>query len=165
MSDPSYVIVLTPLSDEDGGGYMAHVPDLPGCLADGEDPAAAVKDVLSAIGEWSDEVQEAGMVMPAPGTFVAAHRDEQEKLLKLIKAQKAAIRKHENLCQSQSKIIDELRAELVSSREVISELTEQLEAGDGVELAKLNPFEAWSHEPIAVVSQLVQAKRFSRIPG
>jgi len=30
-----YSIVIAPLSAEDGGGYLATVPDLPGCMSDG----------------------------------------------------------------------------------------------------------------------------------
>ncbi len=31
-----YTVVIKALSDEDGGGYVATVPDLPGCMSDGE---------------------------------------------------------------------------------------------------------------------------------
>lgn len=35
-ADRPYRIVVQPLPAEDGGGYLAYVPDLPGCMADGE---------------------------------------------------------------------------------------------------------------------------------
>jgi antitoxin HicB len=33
-----YAITLRPLSVTDGGGWLAEVPDLPGCMSDGKDP-------------------------------------------------------------------------------------------------------------------------------
>ncbi|WP_306557882.1 type II toxin-antitoxin system HicB family antitoxin [Bradyrhizobium sp. DASA03005] len=30
-----YKIIIEPLSEEDGGGIVATVPDLPGCMSDG----------------------------------------------------------------------------------------------------------------------------------
>jgi hypothetical protein len=37
MDDLGYTIVIGRLSVEDGGGYLAYVPDLPGCMSDGRD--------------------------------------------------------------------------------------------------------------------------------
>ena len=36
MSRLEYPIVVEPLPIEDGGGFVATVPDLPGCMSDGE---------------------------------------------------------------------------------------------------------------------------------
>ena len=33
-----YPVVIEPLAPEDGGGFVATVPDLPGCMSDGETP-------------------------------------------------------------------------------------------------------------------------------
>ncbi|MGH1356548.1 MAG: type II toxin-antitoxin system HicB family antitoxin [Thalassovita sp.] len=38
MNPTDYPIVLVPLCEEDGGGFAAYVPDLPGCMSDGETP-------------------------------------------------------------------------------------------------------------------------------
>ena len=35
-------IMVEPLSEADGGGWLASVPALPGCLGDGETPDAAL---------------------------------------------------------------------------------------------------------------------------
>jgi predicted RNase H-like HicB family nuclease len=48
-------MVVRPLADEDGGGFMAYVPDPPGCMGDGATRDAAPADVQSAIMEWMDE--------------------------------------------------------------------------------------------------------------
>ena len=42
MSMLTYAVVIEPLSAEEGGGYLAPVPDLPGCMSDGETPQKAL---------------------------------------------------------------------------------------------------------------------------
>ena len=39
---------------EDGNGYIAVVPDLPGCNAFGETPEEAVHEIQDAIEAWID---------------------------------------------------------------------------------------------------------------
>ena len=36
MNGHGYAIIVEPLSAEDGGGFVATVPDLPGCMSDGD---------------------------------------------------------------------------------------------------------------------------------
>ena len=43
MNQPSHLFQVRPLSDEDGGGYLATFPDLPGCMADAETIEEAVR--------------------------------------------------------------------------------------------------------------------------
>lgn len=52
-------------SDEDEG-YIALAPDLPGCSAWGEDAAAAVTEIRSAIEAWIEAAKSAGNSVPAP---------------------------------------------------------------------------------------------------
>lgn len=61
-----YAIVVSPLPDGDGGGYLAEVPDLPGCASDGETPAAAIADAERAIAEWIDEAKRLNRPIPEP---------------------------------------------------------------------------------------------------
>ena len=44
--------LIEPLSEEDGGGFFATVPDLPGCMSDGETPEEALVNVQDAILAW-----------------------------------------------------------------------------------------------------------------
>lgn len=44
-----YRIVIEPLSEAEGGGYMAVVPDLPGCMSDGDTPEEALVNGQDAI--------------------------------------------------------------------------------------------------------------------
>ena len=38
MRFEDYAIIVSQLPEEDGGGYLASFPDLPGCVSDGETP-------------------------------------------------------------------------------------------------------------------------------
>ena len=44
-----YAIMVEPLSAADGGGWLATVPALPGCMGDGETREGALVDVQDAI--------------------------------------------------------------------------------------------------------------------
>ena len=61
-----YPVVLQPLSQDDGGGWLAVVPDLPGCMTDGESPSEALDRVQDAIEAWRDAASEMGRKVPAP---------------------------------------------------------------------------------------------------
>lgn len=61
-----YAIVVEALSDEDGGGWLASVPALPGCIGDGETRAEAMEDALAAIEEWKDAAHALGREIPGP---------------------------------------------------------------------------------------------------
>ena len=47
-----YRIALRPLSAAEGSGWLAEVPELPGCMSDGETPQEAVENVMDAIACW-----------------------------------------------------------------------------------------------------------------
>ena len=61
-----YPVLVSPLSDDDGGGFLATVPDLPGCMSDGETPAEAIENVQDAIEEWLDLARKLGREIPTP---------------------------------------------------------------------------------------------------
>ena len=64
-----YAIMVEPLSKEDGGGWLASIPALPGCMGDGETEAAALADALSAIEEWKDAARQTGRDIPCPAAL------------------------------------------------------------------------------------------------
>lgn len=66
MPNLDYPLIVVPLSQADGGGYLASVPDLPGCMSDGETPEEAVRHVREAIRDWIDAASELGQDIPAP---------------------------------------------------------------------------------------------------
>jgi len=53
-----YAVRIERLADSDGGGYLATVPDLPGCMSDGETPEEALKNVQEAIASWIEAARE-----------------------------------------------------------------------------------------------------------
>ena len=63
-TDPRYEIIIY-WSDEDNA-FIAEVPELPGCMADGQTYEAAVANVKVVIREWIDMAQEMGRSIPEP---------------------------------------------------------------------------------------------------
>jgi len=67
-----YKIVIEPLSDADGGGFVATVPELPGCMSDGETRAEALANVKDAIATWIHAARKMGRTIPEPRLHRAA---------------------------------------------------------------------------------------------
>jgi antitoxin HicB len=61
-----YPVLIEPLAPEDRGGFVAVVPDLPGCMSDGETAEEALANVRDAISAWIDESHALGRPVPAP---------------------------------------------------------------------------------------------------
>jgi len=57
--------VLVYWSHEDGK-YIAEVPELAGCMADGHDYISAVENAQIVIGEWIETAKELGREIPMP---------------------------------------------------------------------------------------------------
>jgi antitoxin HicB len=66
MGASDYALVIEPLSADDGGGFLATVPDLPGCMSDGETRAEAAQNVEDAILSWLDQARQMGRAIPPP---------------------------------------------------------------------------------------------------
>jgi predicted RNase H-like HicB family nuclease len=66
-----YPLLVEPLPVEDGGGFVAFVPDLPGCMSDGETPEEAVINVRDAIVCWMEAAEDQGHPIPAPSRHLA----------------------------------------------------------------------------------------------
>jgi antitoxin HicB len=66
MSKLDYPIIVEPLSAEDGGGFVATVPDLPGCMSDGKTPQEAFANVENAIKAWIEAAKDLGHNVPQP---------------------------------------------------------------------------------------------------
>jgi antitoxin HicB len=64
-------VILEPLLPEDGGGFLATAPDLPGCATDGETPEDALRAVQGAIDEWIEEARRLGREIPKPSRRAA----------------------------------------------------------------------------------------------
>jgi predicted RNase H-like HicB family nuclease len=66
MADLDYPVMIEPLTAEDGGGFVATVPDLPGCMSDGETAEEALANVRDAIASWIEEARALGRPVPSP---------------------------------------------------------------------------------------------------
>ncbi len=71
MNKLEYSVVVEPLAAEDGGGFVATVPDLPGCMSDGETPEEALVNVQDAIVAWIEAANDLGHIIPKPSRRLA----------------------------------------------------------------------------------------------
>ncbi|MFQ5954367.1 MAG: toxin-antitoxin system HicB family antitoxin [Kiloniellales bacterium] len=62
---PAYVRQMAP---DEGFGFVVEVPDLPGCIADGETEQEALENAKAAIEEWIAAAEALGRPTPEPGT-------------------------------------------------------------------------------------------------
>ena len=87
-----YPIVLEPLPADDGGGWLATVPDLPGCMSDGDTQEEAAHNVKDAIRAWIETAEGLERPVPAPGSARGEWRQRvpkslHEKLKRLAEAE------------------------------------------------------------------------------
>jgi len=64
MKDLKYEIIIY-WSDEDGS-YIAEVPELSGCMADGNDPHEALANIETVMREWIETATLSGRSIPTP---------------------------------------------------------------------------------------------------
>jgi len=63
-AEPRYEVIIY-WSAEDGA-FIAEVPELPGCAADGPTYEAALSNVKTVITEWIETARELGRPIPEP---------------------------------------------------------------------------------------------------
>lgn len=61
-----YAVCIERLSADDGGGYLATAPDLPGCMSDGATPEEALQNIQDAIASWIEAARDWKMEVPKP---------------------------------------------------------------------------------------------------
>jgi predicted RNase H-like HicB family nuclease len=66
-----YAVRIERLAESDGGGYLATVSDLPGCMSDGDTPEEALKNVQEAIASWIAAAKEWKQDIPKPSPPMA----------------------------------------------------------------------------------------------
>jgi antitoxin HicB len=81
MTKLDYPIVLEPLPTDEGGGWLATVPDLPGCMSDGDSQEEAARNVKGAIISWIEAAEDLGRPVPAPGSARGEWRQRVPKTL------------------------------------------------------------------------------------
>lgn len=71
MAIEDFEIVIGRLADEDGGGFLATVRELPGCMSDGDTQEEALANVKDAIAAWIAEAGRLGRTIPTPHSVLA----------------------------------------------------------------------------------------------
>lgn len=66
VSGTPYPMLLRPLQEDEGGGWLAEIPNLPGCVSDGDTPEEAVRNVLKAQEAWLAVARDLGREIPKP---------------------------------------------------------------------------------------------------
>ena len=61
-----YMHEITPLGAEDGGGFLMTIPDLPGCMADGETIEETLVNGRDAFLAWVSAAADMGRPIPKP---------------------------------------------------------------------------------------------------
>lgn len=64
--DLPYQVVLTPINEEDGGGWLATIPELRGCMSDGETQQEALNNLLDAKSAWFKTAIKRKQQIPMP---------------------------------------------------------------------------------------------------
>ncbi|HYD36195.1 MAG TPA: type II toxin-antitoxin system HicB family antitoxin [Allosphingosinicella sp.] len=64
--DPGHKVAIERLSEEEGGGFLATVPELPSCMSNGETRAEALANVDDAIMTSIYCARKAGEPIPEP---------------------------------------------------------------------------------------------------
>ena len=82
-----YPVVIRPLTEDEGGGYLAIYPDLPGCMSDGETPEEALKNGRAALEEWMETAKaREGFAIPEPGARARYAQRERDALVEAVSA-------------------------------------------------------------------------------
>jgi predicted RNase H-like HicB family nuclease len=113
MNRLGYPIVIAPLAENDGGGFVAYAPDLRGCMSDGETPEEAARNIEDAIVEWLEEAKDAGLVIPEPFSRSRAQAEVWRKVC--------------NFIDRQGDFIESLETELNELKDLMERLLESYE--------------------------------------
>ena len=91
MRFEDYSLTVTPLPEDEGGGYLVLVPDLPGCMADGATIEEAIAEVRDAFAAWVMAEREDGHELPPPKTYSGQFVQRIPKSLHMQLARRAAV--------------------------------------------------------------------------
>ncbi|MCG8401969.1 MAG: type II toxin-antitoxin system HicB family antitoxin [Firmicutes bacterium] len=96
----NYEIKLRQLTEEEGSGWFAEIPLLPGCISDGETVEEAINNINDAKKCWIETCLELGRDIPAPvsGEFSGQLRLRMPRSLHKALSEKA---KEENVSLNQ----------------------------------------------------------------
>lgn len=67
-SNLKYSVKLVPIAEVDGGGWLAEIPELKGCMSDGETPEEALKNIEEAKLTWLSTALKRDQAIPLPNS-------------------------------------------------------------------------------------------------
>jgi antitoxin HicB len=112
MTDKFYPIVVVPLSQDEGGGFLGFAPDLRGCMSDGETPEDALRNAQEAVREWIEEASVLGRNIPEPGSAQMKAKEGLTKLSQALKDQEEKIASLESGVDDVRKAIDRVERQM-----------------------------------------------------
>ena len=62
-----YLMSIRRLTEEEEGGYLVEVPELPGCMSDGETLEEAFASARGAVEDWIETAEREGRRIPRSG--------------------------------------------------------------------------------------------------
>ena len=90
MNFEDYAINVSPLPAEEGGGFMASIPDLPGCIADGATIDEAIAEARDAFDAWTMAEREDKGSLPQPKAYSGQFLQRIPRTLHMRLARRAA---------------------------------------------------------------------------
>jgi len=107
-----YPIVIVPLPEDEGGGFLGYAPDLKGCMSDGATRIEAVQNTECAIEEWLDAARTRGMDIPAPGSALERERARKARLANELKRLAEGVDQFEGRLQELERVAQEIEERL-----------------------------------------------------
>ena len=107
-----YRIMVRPLSKDEGGGYLAEYPEIPGCMSDGETVEEAIANGREALRDCLAVFKESGRKAPRPGVEAAQWRQRLPRTLYLKLTERA---KNEGV--SINSLVTAIIAEAIGARQ------------------------------------------------
>ncbi|WP_425909024.1 type II toxin-antitoxin system HicB family antitoxin [Nitrobacter sp. TKz-YC02] len=107
-----YPIVIVPLPEDEGGGFLGYVPDLKGCMSDGSTREETAKNTEDAIAEWLDAARQRGMDVPAPNSAAERERGRKARLANELKRLAEGVDQIEGRLQELERVAREIEERL-----------------------------------------------------
>lgn len=116
MNVLKYPFEISPLSKEEGGGFLISFPDLPGCISDGSTPEDAIRNGFDAAKSWLETANEFNDEIPEPGE--SSSGKFITRIPKTLHARLVARAKQEGV--SMNALVTSYIAESLGKREVVT---------------------------------------------
>ena len=109
-----YPFAISPLTTEDGGGYLIEFPDVPGCISDGETPEEAIANGRDALKSALLAMKEFGDPIPQPGRTATSSGQWRQRVPKSLHSRLAARARQEGV--SLNTLVTSMIAERLGKR-------------------------------------------------